>query len=75
MRITVAIAGISDMSTPTAAATEEQTQVNQSISDNTLRIREIASQLSDESAQSRARASELNALAESLNDQVKRFKL
>ncbi|MDX1397653.1 MAG: methyl-accepting chemotaxis protein [Oceanospirillum sp.] len=75
LSITDAITGISDMSTQTAAATEEQTQVNHSISDNTLRIRDIASQLSDESAQSRARATELNALAESLNDQVKRFKL
>ncbi len=75
LSITEAIAGISDMSTQTAAATEEQTQVNHSISENTLRIRDIATQLSDESDQSRARASELNTLAESLHDQVKRFKL
>ncbi|WP_086481634.1 methyl-accepting chemotaxis protein [Oceanospirillum sanctuarii] len=75
LSITDAITGISDMSTQTAAATEEQTQVNHSISENTLRIRDIASQLSDESAQSRARAGELNALAESLHGQVKRFKL
>ncbi|WP_417598617.1 methyl-accepting chemotaxis protein [Oceanospirillum sp.] len=75
LSITEAIAGISDMSTQTAAATEEQTQVNHSISENTLRIRDIATELSDESDQSRARASELNTLAESLHDQVKRFKL
>ncbi|SEG48098.1 methyl-accepting chemotaxis protein [Oceanospirillum linum] len=49
LSITEAIAGISDMSTQTAAATEEQTQVNHSISENTLRIRDIAAQLSDES--------------------------
>jgi len=49
--------------------------VNHSISDNTLRIRDIAGQLSEESAQSRARATELNALAESLHNQVRRFKL
>lgn len=75
LSITDAITGISDMSTQTAAATEEQTQVNHSISDNTLRIRDIAGQLSEESAQSRARATELNALAESLHNQVRRFKL
>lgn len=75
LSITDAISGISDMSTQIAAATEEQTQVNHSISNNTLRIRDIASQLSEESCQSSARSVELNALAESLNNQIKRFKL
>ena len=75
LSITEAIAAISDMSTQTAAATEEQTQVNHSISENTLRIRDIAGQLSDESAQSRERATELNRLAESLHEQVRRFRL
>lgn len=75
LSITEAIAAISDMSTQTAAATEEQTQVNHSISENTMRIRDIADQLSDESNLSQQRAAELNSLAESLNDQVKRFRL
>jgi len=75
LNITDAITAISDMSTQTAAATEEQTQVNHSISENTLRIRNIADQLSEESNLSKERAAELNALAGSLNDQVSRFKL
>ena len=75
LNVTSAITAISDMATQTAAATEEQTQVNHSISENTLRIRHIAGQLSEESDQAQSRASELKTLAEHLHDQVKRFKL
>lgn len=73
--ITEAITSISDMSTQTAAATEEQSLVNQNITDNTMRIRDIADQLSSESDQAKARAAQLNQLADHLHDQVKRFKL
>lgn len=73
--ITEAITSISDMSTQTAAATEEQSLVNKSISENTLRIRDIADQLSGESDQAKQRAAQLNQLADRLHDQVGRFKL
>ncbi len=75
MYITEAITHISDMSTQTAAATEEQSLVNKGISDNTLRIRNIADELSLESDQAKERAGQLNTLADHLHDQVKRFKL
>ncbi|SKA07549.1 methyl-accepting chemotaxis protein [Oceanospirillum multiglobuliferum] len=63
------------MSTQTAAATEEQSLVNKNISENTLRIRDIADQLSGESDQAKQRAAQLNQLADRLHDQVGRFKL
>jgi len=73
--ITQAITEISDMSTQTAAATEEQSLVNRNITDNTMRIKNIADQLSDESEQAKARAGQLNQLADNLHDQIRRFSL
>ena len=73
--ITDAISHISDMSTQTATATEEQSLVNTNISENTQRISNIADLLAKESDQAKERAGELNRLADRLHDQVKLFKL
>ncbi|WP_432461109.1 MULTISPECIES: methyl-accepting chemotaxis protein [unclassified Agarivorans] len=74
-QISKAINDISDMATQIATAAEEQTSVTSEINRNTESIREVSENLSQEAQTSMTQAQELANLAESLQQEVSRFKL
>ncbi|MFM5522752.1 methyl-accepting chemotaxis protein [Aeromonas jandaei] len=74
-RINEAIGSISDMATQIAAAAEEQTSVTSEISRNTENIRHVSQELAEQANQEAARAAELKALTERLEQEIGRFRL
>ncbi|KFZ37461.1 chemotaxis protein [Shewanella mangrovi] len=74
-QINNAIHQISDMASQIATAAEEQTSVTSEINRNTEAIREVSLNLSDESVIATEKAQQLSALAQSLQQEVGRFRL
>ena len=74
-QINQAINQISDMATQIATAAEEQTSVTSEINRNTEAIREVSMNLSDESVVATEKAQQLQQLAQSLQQEVGRFRL
>lgn len=73
--ISEAITRISDMASQIATAAEEQTSVTGEINRNTESIREVSEHLSDEAVDATGKAQQLAVLAQSLHQEVSRFKL
>ncbi len=74
-QISHAIAKISDMATQIATAAEEQTLVTSEINRNTEGIREVSQSLSDESTVATQKAHKLSELAQTLQQEVGKFRL
>ncbi|WP_244859348.1 methyl-accepting chemotaxis protein [Shewanella dokdonensis] len=73
--ISDAITRISDMASQIATAAEEQTSVTGEINRNTESIREVSENLSNEAVDATEQAQQLAALAQSLHQEVSRFRL
>ncbi|MFM2479405.1 methyl-accepting chemotaxis protein [Celerinatantimonas sp. MCCC 1A17872] len=66
---------ISDMSSQIATAAEEQTSVTEEISRNSETIRVVATELANESENEAQQVSRLNDVADSIREEVGRFKI
>ncbi|MDD9155671.1 methyl-accepting chemotaxis protein [Aliivibrio sp. S4TY2] len=66
---------ISDMATQIASAAEEQSSVTAEISRNTEGVQEVANQMASEAETAAQQAEALKSLADSLEEEIKRYKL
>lgn len=66
---------ISDMATQIASAAEEQSSVTAEISRNTEGVQEVANQMASEAETGAKQAEALKLLADSLEEEIKRYKL
>ncbi|RYU46388.1 methyl-accepting chemotaxis protein [Aliivibrio finisterrensis] len=66
---------ISDMATQIASAAEEQSSVTAEISRNTEGVQEVANQMANEAETAAQQAEALKSLADSLEEEIKRYKL
>ncbi len=66
---------ISDMATQIASAAEEQSSVTAEISRNTEGVQEVANQMAHEAETAALQAESLKSLADSLEEEIKRYKL
>ncbi|WP_300178335.1 methyl-accepting chemotaxis protein [uncultured Aliivibrio sp.] len=66
---------ISDMATQIASAAEEQSSVTAEISRNTEGVQEVANQMAREAEIAAQQAEALKSLADSLEEEIKRYKL
>lgn len=66
---------ISDMATQIASAAEEQSSVTAEISRNTEGVQEVANQMANEAVTAAKQAEALKSLADSLEEEIKRYKL
>lgn len=75
LQITNSVTQISDMAAQIAAAAEEQSSVTEEITRNTEAVRNVSSELTEETKQSVIQASELSELSNELKQEIDRFKL
>ncbi|RBO81932.1 methyl-accepting chemotaxis protein [Marinomonas aquiplantarum] len=73
--IAKAIEQINMMTVQIATAAEEQTSVTAEIGKNTVAVRDVSSELLEEMSEGLKQANDLKTLAESLREQVNKFKL
>ncbi|MDN3609876.1 methyl-accepting chemotaxis protein [Vibrio ostreicida] len=74
-QIQTAVEQISDMATQIASAAEEQASVTSEITRNTVGIRDVSNELSDEAHDAASQAAQLSELSYELEQEIARFKL